>query len=299
MIIGYAGPREAAAPARGGRPRGGAGSLSAVGSIDDLTAILAAMPGAIVAYSGGADSAFLADLAHEVLGDAMLAVTAVSESLAPAERAAARSLAAQRGWRHEEIATYELEKPEYRRNAPDRCFHCKDTLFDELDALAAARGATVLVGTNLDDTGDFRPGQRAAREHGVRAPLLEAGLTKHEIRELSRARGLPTWDKPASACLSSRIAYGVEVTPERLDRVARAEEFVRALGFDELRVRDHGDLARVEVPASEVARLADPELRARVAAYLSELGFTYVTLDLDGFRTGSMNAVLVHLGRKH
>ncbi len=264
---------------------------------DALKGIIAELPGAIVAYSGGADSAFLADVAHELLGARSLAVTAVSESLAPDEREQAAALARARGWRHEEIRTREIERPEYRRNAPDRCFHCKDELFDILDALAVERRAVVLVGTNLDDTGDFRPGLRAARDHGVRAPLLEAGLGKEAIRELSRARGLPTWDKPASACLASRIAYGIEVTPERLDRVARAEAFLRTLGFGRLRVRDHGDLARIEVPLEDVEQLAEPAARAQIVEQLRSLGFLYVTLDLEGFRSGSMNASLLSIGR--
>jgi len=271
--------------------------MSRMDSYERLTSILAELPGSIVAYSGGTDSAFLADVAHEVHGPRMVAVTAVSESLAPEERDAARALARARGWRHEEIRTHELDRSAYRRNDPNRCYHCKDELFDVLDVLAADRAAAVLVGTNMDDTSDFRPGQRAAREHGVRAPLLEAGLHKTEIRELSRARGLSTWDKPASACLSSRIAYGVEVTPERLDRIARAETLLRELGFRELRVRDHGDLARIEVPLRDVAALADPTTRDRVADGLRALGFTYVTLDLEGFRSGSMNALL-SIGRK-
>jgi uncharacterized protein len=227
----------------------------------------------------------------------MVAVTAVSESLAPDERAQAAQVARARGWRHEEIQTREIERPEYRRNAPDRCFYCKDELFDTLDALAIERSAAVLVGTNLDDTGDFRPGLRAARDHGVRAPLVEAGLRKDEIRELSRARGLETWDKPASACLASRIAYGIEVTPERLDRVARAESFLRTLGLRQLRVRDHGELARIEVPLEEVERLAEPVTRAHIVEHLKELGFHHVTLDLEGFRSGSMNASLLTIGR--
>ena len=263
-----------------------------------LLDILRELPGAIVAYSGGADSAFLADVTHEVLGKSALAVTAVSESLAPEERDLARALATERGWHHEEIRTLELDKPEYRANNPDRCFHCKDTLFDSLDLLASQRKATVLVGTNLDDTGDFRPGLRAAREHGVRAPLLEARLTKDQIRALSRARGLRTHDKPASACLSSRIAYGIEVTAERLDRVGRAEAMLRSLGFAELRVRDHGDLARIEVPLADVARLADDGTRAGVVAFLKDLGFHHVTLDMEGFRSGSMNASLLSIGRR-
>jgi uncharacterized protein len=264
---------------------------------DALKEIIAELPGALVAYSGGADSAFLADVAHEVLGARMMAVTAVSESLAPDERTQAAQVARARGWRHEEIQTREIERPEYRRNAPDRCFYCKDELFDTLDALAIERRAAVLVGTNLDDTGDFRPGLLAAREHGVRAPLVEAGLRKDEIRELSRARGLETWDKPASACLASRIAYGIEVTPERLDRVARAESFLRGLGLRQLRVRDHGELARIEVPVEEVERLAEPVTRAHVVEHLKVLGFHHVTLDLEGFRSGSMNASLLTIGR--
>jgi uncharacterized protein len=264
---------------------------------ENLKTIIGELPGALVAYSGGADSAFLADVAHEVLGSRMAAITAVSPSLAPIERAQAAEVARARGWRHEEVATAELERPEYRRNAPDRCFHCKDELFEVLDALAERRGAAVLVGTNLDDTDDFRPGHRAARAHGVRAPLVEVGLGKEQIRALSRARGLPTWDKPASACLSSRIAYGIEVTPERLQRVARAEEIVREMGFRELRVRDHGDLARIEVPLADVERLADPQTRARITSELKRLGFHHVTVDLDGFRSGSMNAGLLSIRR--
>lgn len=269
--------------------------MGPVAPYDRLVDVLRGLPGAIVAYSGGVDSAFLADVTHEVLGDGMVAVTAVSPSLAPSERDAAAALARARGWRHEEIATDELQREGYRRNAPDRCYHCKDTLFEALGALAEARCAAVLVGTNLDDEGDFRPGHRAAREHGVRAPLLEAGLGKDEIRALSNARGLGTWDKPAQACLASRIAYGIEVTAGRLERVARAEEHLRALGFRELRVRDHGDLARIEVPAAEIDRLAAS--RARIASALRDLGFAYVTVDLDGFRSGSMN--LLQVGRRN
>jgi uncharacterized protein len=244
---------------------------------DVLKSIIAELPGAVVAYSGGADSAFLADVAHQVLGSRMTAVTAVSESLAPDERKQAADLARARGWRHEEIHTREIERHEYRRNDPDRCFHCKDVLFETLDALALDREAVVLVGTNVDDTGDFRPGLRAAREHGVRAPMVEAGLHKDEIRELSRARGLPT--------------------PERLDRVARAEAFVRALGLRQLRVRDHGDLARIEVPLENVEQLAEPMVRAQIVEHLRGLGFAHVTLDLEGFRSGSMNASLLSIGR--
>ncbi|MGZ4205261.1 MAG: ATP-dependent sacrificial sulfur transferase LarE [Actinomycetota bacterium] len=268
-----------------------------MGAYEILKQRLAELPGAIVAYSGGADSAFLADVAHEVLGARMVAVTAVSESLAPEERTFAASLARARGWRHEEIRSKEIERPEYRRNAPDRCFFCKDELFDLLDVIARDRRSTVLVGTNVDDTGEHRPGIRAAQEHDVRAPLVEAGLRKQEIRDLSRARGLETWDKPASACLASRIAYGIEVTPERLDRVARAESFLRGFGFTDVRVRDHGDLARIEVSLADGERVSEQAARARIAEELKRLGFHHVTLDLEGFRSGSMNAGLLDIGR--
>lgn len=258
--------------------------------LDRLCDLIGELDSAVVAYSGGADSAFLADVAHEVLGPRAEAVTAVSPSLAPDERRAAERLAADRGWRHREILTNELERPDYVRNESDRCYHCKTELFEVLGGMFP--DSAILVGTNLDDLGDHRPGGVAARERGVRAPLLDAGLLKEEIRTLSRERGLPTWDKPASACLASRIAYGVEVTAERLDRVGRAEAFLRSLGIRELRVRDHGELARIEVPVSEIERLAGDPTREQIAAFLRGLGFSYVTVDLEGFRSGSMNALL-------
>ena len=266
--------------------------------LDRLRAILGSMDAVVVAYSGGADSAFLADVAHDVLGARAVAVTAVSPSLAPDELAEARRLAAERGWRHREVTTNELDRDGYVRNEPDRCYHCKTELFEVLASLVGEGGSVVLVGTNVDDRSDFRPGQRAARERDVRAPLLEAGLTKEEIRVLSRERGLATWNKPASACLASRIAYGIEVTAERLDRVARAEAFLRGLGVAEIRVRDHGDLARIEVDPEAIGMLAGDGVRANVAAFMRELGFTYVTLDMEGFRSGSMNAVLLSIGRR-
>ncbi|MGH2725560.1 MAG: ATP-dependent sacrificial sulfur transferase LarE [Actinomycetota bacterium] len=269
--------------------------MTATAKLERLKGLIGSLDDAVVAYSGGADSAFLADVAHEMLGARAEAVTAVSPSLAPDERSAARSLALERGWRHREIVTNEIERDGYVRNEADRCYHCKSELFDVLAALFPGR--QVLVGTNLDDTGDHRPGQAAARERDVRAPLLEAGLTKEEIRALSRARGLSSWDKPASACLASRIAYGVEVTAERLDRVARAESFLRSLGLRQLRVRDHGELARIEVPADEVALIASDPVRDEVASFMRGLGFAYVTLDLEGFRSGSMNALL-QIGRR-
>lgn len=255
-----------------------------------LRDLLGEMDGVVVAYSGGADSAFLADVAHEVLGDRAEAVTAVSPSLAADEREAASRLAGERGWRHREVVTNEIDRPAYVRNEGDRCYHCKTELFDVLGALFPV--TPILVGTNVDDLGDHRPGQAAAREHGVRTPLLDAGLRKDEIRTLSRQRGLATWDKPASACLASRIAYGVAVTPERLDRVGRAEAFLRSLGLREVRVRDHGELARIEVPLADVERLSGEPTRGKIAETFRELGFAFVTLDLEGFRSGSMNALL-------
>jgi pyridinium-3,5-biscarboxylic acid mononucleotide sulfurtransferase len=266
------------------------GGMAVAEKLTRLRDLIGGLDAAVVAYSGGADSAFLADVAHEVLGARAEAVTAVSPSLAPDERGAAGKLAADRGWRFREVVTNEAGRPEYVRNEGDRCYHCKTELFDVLTALFP--DTPILVGTNVDDLGDHRPGAAAAREHGVRTPLLDAGLRKEEIRTLSRERGLATWDKPASACLASRIAYGVEVTPARLDRVGRAESFLRSLGLREVRVRDHGELARIEVPLGDVERLSTDPVRDRVAAFLRELGFSFVTLDMEGFRSGSMNALL-------
>jgi pyridinium-3,5-biscarboxylic acid mononucleotide sulfurtransferase len=258
---------------------------------DVLRGILSSYAGAAVAYSGGADSAFLADVCADVLGPRMIAVTAVSASLAPAERSAAAGLARERGWRHVEIDTHELQRPEYRANDGSRCYHCKDELFTALEPLAERLGVErVLVGTNVDDLGDFRPGLRAAAEHGVSAPLVEAGFTKRDVREASRARGLPTWDKPASPCLASRIAYGIEVTEDRLARVAEAEAFLRGLGFRELRVRDLGRAARVEVPLTDLPRLHAQQ--PRVIDRLRKLGYSEVAIDEEGFRSGSMNVAL-------
>lgn len=257
---------------------------------DALETALGGHRSVVVAFSGGVDSAYLTAVAHDVLGPAALAVTAASPSLARREREGAEALARQFGWRHLTVETHEGDRPEYVRNDGDRCFWCKDTLFEVLAPLAAERGAAVAVGTNTDDLGDHRPGLRAAREHGVLSPLVDAGMSKADVRTLAAARGLPVADKPASPCLASRVAYGVEVTPERLRRVDAAEEAVRALGFDVLRVRDHGDLARVEVPLDDFPRLA--ALRAEVHERLSGLGFRFVTLDLAGFRSGSLNAAL-------
>lgn len=258
--------------------------------VDRLRGLLVSYGSVVVAYSGGADSAFLADVAHEVLGERSLAVLAVSPSLAPAEREDAAGLAAERGWRFREVRTSEMERDAYRRNDGDRCFQCKDALFDALCPVAGSR--QMLLGTNLDDLGDYRPGLRAAAMHGARSPLVDAGFTKRDVREASRARGLRTWDKPASPCLSSRVAYGIEVTPERLDRIARAEAYVRSLGFRELRVRDHGGPARVEVPMADVPRLSAEPVRSSVMHALLALGFDGVTIDPRGLRSGSMNVAL-------
>jgi uncharacterized protein len=256
----------------------------------DLRRDLASTGGVMVAFSGGADSAFLLAAATDALGDRAVAATGVSPSLPERELADARALAAELGVRHLVVPTHEGERPGYLRNGPDRCFFCKDELFDVLGPLAGAEGLALAVGTNTDDLGDHRPGQRAAAEHGVLTPLVRAGLSKAEVREASRRRGLRTADKPAAACLASRVAYGVQVTPARLSRVERAEALLRSFGLAQLRVRDHGDLARVEVPSDALAGLVEPARRERLVAGLRELGFTWVTLDLEGFRSGSMNA---------
>jgi pyridinium-3,5-biscarboxylic acid mononucleotide sulfurtransferase len=257
---------------------------------DRLHARLRTLDRLIVAYSGGVDSTFLAAAARRALGDHCLAVTAISPSLAERERQDAASLAARLGWNHLEIETHELDREAYARNRPDRCYWCKTELFEVLAPLARRHRAPIAVGTNLDDLGDHRPGLTAAQRHGVLAPLVDAGLTKADVRQLSALLGLPTADKPASPCLASRFAYGVRVTPAGLRRVDRAEEALRALGFGVLRVRDHGDLARIEVPPADIPRAA--ALGARIGADLLSLGFRYVTIDLVGFRSGSLNEVL-------
>jgi uncharacterized protein len=256
----------------------------------ELFARLRGLPSLIVAYSGGVDSAFLAWAATEVLGDRALCVTADSASYPERHRAMALSIARDFGLHHEVVATAELDRPEYRANEPNRCYFCKHELYTHLSAIAKARGfVAVADGSNADDRGDYRPGRQAAREFGVISPLDEAGLTKDDIRTLSREAGLPTWDEPASACLSSRIPYGSEVSEEKLRVIEQAEDALRALGFRVIRVRHHGDVARLEVGKSEMPRLLDDDVARAVDLALRELGFRYVAVDLRGYRLGSLN----------
>jgi len=247
----------------------------------------------MVAYSGGTDSAFLAWAAHEALGDKMLAVIADSPSLPRAELAAALEFTARQGIPTHILPTAELENPDYRRNDSQRCFHCKDELFSRMETERSSRGFQHLAyGMNLDDRGEFRPGQQAASQHHAQAPLVTAQLTKTEIRQLAREAGLEIWDKPASACLSSRIEYGRPVTRENLSQVEQAEETLHSLGFRQVRVRHHGDLARIEIARPELPRALDLDMLDRITAALRPLGFLYVTLDTQGYRSGSMNDIL-------
>ncbi len=258
--------------------------------LDRLHAALASTGGAVVAFSGGTDSALVAAVAARALGERALAVTAVSPSLPPGELREAREVAALIGVRHRAVRTHEVEREGYAANGADRCYHCKTELYEVLGRIAAEEDLPAVVsGANVDDLGDWRPGLRAAGEHAVRHPLVEAGLTKAEVREAALELGLPTWDKPASACLSSRIEHGVRITVEDLSRVGRAERAVKDLGFRQVRVRVHGEVARVEVETDDVARLASPAIRERVVEALRALGYRYVTVDLEGFRSGSMN----------
>ena len=251
----------------------------------------------IVALSGGTDSAFLAWAAHTVLGERALSVTALSPSYSAHDRAMVEEFVSKLGVRHEFIETREMENPAYRANGADRCYFCKDELFSVLDELARTQGfAAIAYGVNADDTLDFRPGHRAATEHQVLAPLLDAGLRKAEIRQLSQRAGLPTWDRPASACLASRLPYGTEVTPGRLALVERGEAALRELGFRQFRVRLHDNLARVEIAPEEMPRAFSSQMAASIADRLKAAGFTYVSLDLEGYRQGSLNETLSQPG---
>ena len=268
-------------------------SAQALSKQEYLLAALRRLDSLLVAFSGGADSAYLAWAAHQALGERALAITALSASFSLHDREQAEAFIAATGLRHEFIETHELANPLYVANNADRCYHCKDELFDQMDALARGRGfAGIAYGINADDTRDFRPGHRAAHEHHVLAPLLDAELYKTEIRFLSRQAGLATWNRPASACLSSRVPYGTAVTPELLSKIDRAEAVLRALEFRQFRVRAHGELARIEIAPEELARGFDPEISRKISEGVKSAGFSFVTLDLEGYRQGSLNSLL-------
>lgn len=261
---------------------------------DKLVKYIRQFESCLVAYSGGVDSAVVAKAAQLALGDRAIALTGVSASLAAGELEAAQRIAQAIGIGHEVLNTDELARPEYLRNAPDRCFHCKTELYQQLEREAARRGgATLLNGANADDLGDFRPGMKAASQHAVRSPLAECGLTKEMVRAIARHWQLEVWDKPATPCLSSRVAYGLNITPERLARIDAAEQVLRSLGLPSVRVRLHeNELARLEVAVDALPRLCEPQVRETIVRQLRQLGFRYVTVDLEGFRSGSFQQLV-------
>jgi pyridinium-3,5-biscarboxylic acid mononucleotide sulfurtransferase len=268
-------------------------AAQALSKQEDLLAALRRTESLLVAFSGGADSAYLAWAAQQALGERALAITALSASFSRHDREQAEAFIAATGLRHEFIETHELTNPLYVANNADRCYHCKDELFDRMDALARGREfAAIAYGINADDTRDFRPGHRAAHEHHVLAPLLDAVLYKAEIRFLSQRAGLASWNRPASACLSSRVPYGTAVTPELLEKIDRAEAVLRGLEFRQFRVRAHGELARIEIAREELARGFDPEISRKISEGVKSAGFSFVTLDLEGYRQGSLNSLL-------
>src|SRR5215207_2866249 len=267
--------------------------MTLIAKEERLRDIFRELDSVIVAYSGGVDSSYVAYVANAELGPRAVCITGESASLPEYQRAEIDKVVEKFGFQHEVIHTEELENPGYRANNPDRCFFCKDELYTKLESVARSRGIKNIVdGSTVDDLGDYRPGRQAASQHAVRSPLIEAGLSKSEVRELSQRATLPTWDKPASPCLSSRIAYGTTVTIERLSKIDRGEEILRQFGFREFRVRHHDQLVRLEIAPAELDRALNKEVIEQLAKRFRELGFKYVTLDLEGFRSGSMNEVL-------
>jgi uncharacterized protein len=265
-----------------------------------LSEIVTNMGSMIVAYSGGVDSAFLAAFSNNVVGNKSMSVIANSPSLAPTELEEATKLASQIGFNFRIIETNEINRLDYQANNPDRCFFCKDELYSHLIKFAEAEKFNVVTnGTNIDDLGDYRPGIEAAKQYGVRSPLVEAGLTKLDIRNLSQEMKLPTWDKPAQACLSSRIPYGTTVTVEALRRIASAEQFLRSKGYKQLRVRHHDTIARIEVEDTELMSLMKEPIKTEISQYFKSIGYSYITIDIDGFRSGSLNEILTKLKNKN